>query len=159
MSRSWREVLGVVFSARMLVALLMGFVSGLPLLLTVTLLQAWMKTEGVDLGTIGLFAVLIARGLGAAKVIGVDVDPRHAELARQLGCDAVLQPVLPPKDRPHASDPALIDQVRALTGGIGVDVAMERAGFNSALNNAVKMTRRASNGTSPIATSTEALLY
>ena len=29
-----------------------------------------------------------------------------------------------------------------LTDGIGVDVAMEMAGFNSALNNAVKITRR-----------------
>jgi len=33
----------IVFSRRMIVALLMGFSSGLPLLLTVTLLQAWMK--------------------------------------------------------------------------------------------------------------------
>jgi PAT family beta-lactamase induction signal transducer AmpG len=46
------------FSARMLVATLMGFVSGLPLLLTGSVLQAWMKEEGVDLGTIGLFALV-----------------------------------------------------------------------------------------------------
>ena len=46
------------FSARMLVAALMGFVSGLPLLLTGSVLQAWMKEEGVDLGTIGLFALV-----------------------------------------------------------------------------------------------------
>jgi PAT family beta-lactamase induction signal transducer AmpG len=42
----------------MLVATLMGFVSGLPLLLTGSVLQAWMKDEGVDLGTIGLFALV-----------------------------------------------------------------------------------------------------
>ncbi len=47
-----------VFSARMLVALLMGFSSGLPLLLTGSVLQAWMTDEGVDLGTIGLFALV-----------------------------------------------------------------------------------------------------
>jgi MFS transporter, PAT family, beta-lactamase induction signal transducer AmpG len=46
------------FSGRMLVATLMGFVSGLPLLLTGSVLQAWMKEEGVDLGTIGLFALV-----------------------------------------------------------------------------------------------------
>lgn len=40
----------------MLVAALMGFASGLPLLLTGSVLQAWMKESGVDLGTIGLFA-------------------------------------------------------------------------------------------------------
>ena len=37
----------------MLVAFLMGFSSGLPLLLTLTVLQAWMKEEGVDLTVIG----------------------------------------------------------------------------------------------------------
>ena len=37
----------------MLVALVMGFSSGLPLLLTLTVLQAWMKEEGVDLALIG----------------------------------------------------------------------------------------------------------
>ena len=50
--------LGTVFSGRMLVALLMGFSSGLPLLLTGSVLQAWMTKEGVDLGTIGLFALV-----------------------------------------------------------------------------------------------------
>jgi PAT family beta-lactamase induction signal transducer AmpG len=47
-----------IFSGRMLVALLMGFSSGLPLLLTGSVLQAWMTDEGVDLGTIGLFALV-----------------------------------------------------------------------------------------------------
>lgn len=48
----------VVFSRRMLVALLMGFACGLPLLLTVSLLQAWMKEAGVDLSVIGLMALV-----------------------------------------------------------------------------------------------------
>lgn len=47
-----------VFSTRMLVAFSMGFASGLPLLLTVSLLQAWMKEEGVDLAVIGLMALV-----------------------------------------------------------------------------------------------------
>lgn len=96
----------------------------------------------VGCGTIGLFAILIARGMGARQVIGIETDPHHAALARQLGCDAVLTPGMPPADRPHASDPALRQQIRDLTGGVGVDVAMEMAGFNSSLNNAIKMTRR-----------------
>ena len=52
------QTLRTVFSARMLVALLMGFSSGLPLLLTGSVLQAWLTDEGVDLGTIGLFALV-----------------------------------------------------------------------------------------------------
>ncbi len=47
-----------VFSRRMVMALLMGFYSGLPLLLTGSLLQAWMREAGVDLATIGLFALV-----------------------------------------------------------------------------------------------------
>ena len=93
-------------------------------------------------GTIGLFAILIARGMGASKIIGVEPDPHHAELARRLGCDAVFSPSRPPADAPYRSDPALVEQVRALTDGIGVDVSMEMAGFNASLNNAIKMTRR-----------------
>jgi PAT family beta-lactamase induction signal transducer AmpG len=54
---SWRDTLGAIFSGRMLVALLMGFASGLPLLLTGSVLQAWLKRSGVDLGSIGLFAL------------------------------------------------------------------------------------------------------
>lgn len=42
----------------MLFACFMGFSSGLPLLLTGSVLQAWMTESGVDLGTIGLFALV-----------------------------------------------------------------------------------------------------
>ncbi|TES94411.1 MAG: AmpG family muropeptide MFS transporter, partial [Desulfobacteraceae bacterium] len=41
----------------MLVTLLMGFACGLPLLLTITVLQAWMKEEGVDLTMIGMMSL------------------------------------------------------------------------------------------------------
>ena len=43
---------------KMLVTLGMGFVSGVPLLLTITLLQAWLTDEGVSKSTIGLFALV-----------------------------------------------------------------------------------------------------
>lgn len=48
----------VIFSRRMFVSFLMGFACGLPLLLTATVLQAWMKEEGVDLTMIGLMALV-----------------------------------------------------------------------------------------------------
>lgn len=91
-------------------------------------------------GTIGLFAILIARGMGASRIIGVEVDPTRIEQAKQLGCDEVLVPQRMEKD--WASDPQLVSQVLKMTNGIGVDVAMEMVGLNSALNNAIKITRR-----------------
>jgi len=47
-----------LFSRRMLVALLMGFSSGLPLLLTLGVLQAWMREEGVDLTWVGMITLV-----------------------------------------------------------------------------------------------------
>ncbi len=51
-------ILKTIFSRRMIVAALMGFNCGLPLLLTSTVLQAWMKESGVDLEIIGLMALV-----------------------------------------------------------------------------------------------------
>ncbi len=48
----------VIFSGRMLMAFVMGFACGLPLLLTMGVLQAWMKEEGVDLTVIGLITLV-----------------------------------------------------------------------------------------------------
>jgi threonine 3-dehydrogenase len=93
-------------------------------------------------GTIGLFAVLIARGLGATKIIGVEVDPKHAQMARDLGCDLVLTPGAPNPLKPHASDPEIRAAIRDATDGVGVDVALEMAGFNSSMNNAIRSVRR-----------------
>lgn len=42
----------------MLVSFIMGFACGLPLLLTISVLQAWMKEKGVDLTVIGLMALV-----------------------------------------------------------------------------------------------------
>ena len=42
----------------MFVALAMGFACGLPLLLTITVLQAWMTEEGMDLAVIGAMALV-----------------------------------------------------------------------------------------------------
>ena len=53
------KTLGQVFTQRKMAAiLLLGFASGLPLWLTGRTLQAWMTVEGVDLSTIGLFALV-----------------------------------------------------------------------------------------------------
>jgi PAT family beta-lactamase induction signal transducer AmpG len=52
------RIASIVINRRMLVALVMGFSCGLPLLLTLSVLQAWMKESGVDLTTIGLMSLV-----------------------------------------------------------------------------------------------------
>ena len=43
---------------RLVVCVFLGFTSGLPLFILLNLLQAWLKTEGVSLRDIGLFALI-----------------------------------------------------------------------------------------------------
>ncbi|MBL0715897.1 MAG: AmpG family muropeptide MFS transporter [Desulfosarcina sp.] len=58
--RLWRraELLRTLCSRRMLVTFIMGFAAGLPLLLTIGVLQAWMTDAGVDLTIIGLMTLV-----------------------------------------------------------------------------------------------------
>lgn len=55
---SWRESLSVYLQPRVLIVLFLGFSSGLPLALSGSTLLVWMAEAGVDLGTIGLFALV-----------------------------------------------------------------------------------------------------
>ncbi len=52
-----QELLKQLFQKNMLVVFLMGFGSGVPLLLTSRTLQAWMTDVGVDLKTVGIFSL------------------------------------------------------------------------------------------------------
>src|SRR6266496_2989738 len=52
---TWREAL---LNRRMLICVFTGFSSGLPLYLLINLVPAWLRSEGVDLKAIGLFALI-----------------------------------------------------------------------------------------------------
>jgi PAT family beta-lactamase induction signal transducer AmpG len=56
--RSLRDAVSVYLDRRMLAILLMGFASGLPLLLTTSTLSYWLAKRGVDKTAIGLFALV-----------------------------------------------------------------------------------------------------
>jgi threonine 3-dehydrogenase len=100
------------------------------------------KTVGVfGTGTIGLFATMIAKPLGAARVIGIDPAADKRALALRAGADAVL-PVQAGGTPAHAADAQLVAAVQTATAGVGLDVALEMAGFNSSVNNAIQCTRR-----------------
>ncbi len=94
-------------------------------------------------GTIGLFVIMVARALGATRVIGIEPNERNQQMARQLGADEII-PVDLGRSAPHSwsADKQLVKDVRAACGGIGADVSMEMAGFNSSVNNAIQATRR-----------------
>ena len=55
---SWRDGWTVYLQPRVLIVMMLGFSSGLPLALSGSTLLVWMRESGVDLRTIGLFALV-----------------------------------------------------------------------------------------------------
>ena len=55
---SWRDAFAVYLQPRVLIVLLLGFSSGLPLALSGSTLRFWLRESHVDLETIGLFALV-----------------------------------------------------------------------------------------------------
>lgn len=55
---SFASTLAVYLRPRVLIVMFLGFSSGLPLALSGSTLLVWMRETGVDLGTIGLFALV-----------------------------------------------------------------------------------------------------
>ncbi len=82
------------------------------------------------LGPVGLMAVAGARLRGAGKIIAVDSDAKRCELAKFYGADITLDP---------RKDP--VARILELTGGLGVDSAIEALGGDETFQNAVAATR------------------
>jgi PAT family beta-lactamase induction signal transducer AmpG len=58
MSDTKPELRQALFNRRMLICVFTGFSSGLPLYLLINLLPAWLRSEGIDLRSIGMFALI-----------------------------------------------------------------------------------------------------
>lgn len=58
MTSSRSGTLKQIFSRRMLICIFTGFTSGLPLYFLINLIPAWLRSEHIDLKTIGLFALI-----------------------------------------------------------------------------------------------------
>ena len=86
---SLAETLGVYLRPRVLIVLFLGFSSGLPLALSGSTLLFWMSERGVDLGTIGLFALVglpyTVKFLWAPLVDALDVPVLSPRLGRRRG--------------------------------------------------------------------------
>ncbi len=83
------------------------------------------------LGPVGLMAIAGARLCGAGLVIGIDSVPKRQELARDFGADVIVD---------HAkTDP--VREILAMTGGEGVDSAIEALGADETFQNAVRVTK------------------
>ena len=83
------DALAVYFKPRVLIVLFLGFSAGLPLALSGSTLLVWMREAGVDLGTIGLFALVgtpyTIKFLWAPLVDALDVPVFAALFGRRRG--------------------------------------------------------------------------
>jgi S-(hydroxymethyl)glutathione dehydrogenase/alcohol dehydrogenase len=98
--------------------------------------RAGQSVAVIGLGGVGLAALQGARIAGADPIIAVDPALDKEELALRLGATHVLAP----------SD-GLAKEIRALTGGRGVDHAIECVGRSSTIRTAWSVTRRGGRAT------------
>ena len=86
----------------------------------------------IGCGPIGLFAVGIARSLGAWKVVAVEPNDYRRELAATMGADVLIDPA--------RTDP--VEAVLGLTKGSGAEVVLEMSGNARAIDQGTRMLAR-----------------
>jgi L-iditol 2-dehydrogenase len=86
----------------------------------------------IGAGPIGLLHLLVAKKMGAEKVIIIDLVDERLNFAKKLGADATIN-----SGRENA-----VERVKQLTGGYGVDVAIEAIGLPATWEQAMKLARK-----------------
>ena len=81
-------------------------------------------------GPVGLSATQFGRAMGA-RVIALDTIAERLELAKELGADAIVDP--------GSNDP--VAAIKELTGGRGVDIAIDCSGSEAGRLGAIRSTR------------------
>jgi propanol-preferring alcohol dehydrogenase len=82
-------------------------------------------------GGLGIHGVQIAKISGASLVIGVDAIDVALERAKKAGADEVI----------HSKKENPVEKIKELTGGIGVDLAVEFVGSKETIDQAVRSVR------------------
>jgi alcohol dehydrogenase len=82
-------------------------------------------------GPIGLCATAGAKLKGAGLIIAVESDPVRIRMARRMGADIVV----------NQNEVDVVTEIRKLTAGRGVDVAIEALGTQATFENALRVLR------------------
>lgn len=83
-------------------------------------------------GPAGLFTVAAAKALGAVKVLAIDINPHHLELARLMGADELLD----------GANPDLMARLESHGDGAGLDIAIDMSGNPQAIVTALRSLRK-----------------
>jgi len=82
-------------------------------------------------GAVGLCAVIAAKRMGAGRIISLSRNPDRQKLAREFGATDVV---------PERGE-AATDAIMAMTGGVGVDAALECVGTGESMKTAFSIAR------------------
>ena len=86
----------------------------------------------VGLGPVGLAALMLAKAMGAEKLIGIDIVEERMELAKKLGlADFFLK-----------AGPDNVEEIKKITGGHGVERAIDASGNEKGRLTAIQAARK-----------------
>jgi len=86
----------------------------------------------IGAGPIGLLHLLTAKRKGAGKIISIDLVEERLDFAKKLGADETV----------NAGKGDVVEKVRRLTGGYGVDIVVEAIGLPATWEQALKLVRK-----------------
>jgi S-(hydroxymethyl)mycothiol dehydrogenase len=104
-----------------------GVTTGVGSALNTARVRAGTTVAVLGCGGVGMGVIQGARLAGAGRIIAVDLSPAKLELARRFGATDAVDA--------SAGDP--VEQVRELTGGVGVDYAFDVVGLPETLRQAL----------------------
>jgi S-(hydroxymethyl)glutathione dehydrogenase/alcohol dehydrogenase len=108
-----------------------GFTTGFGAAVNTADVRPGATVAVIGAGGVGTAAILGAQVAGAARIIAIDPVPMKRESALRFGATDTIDP--------NDVDP--VEQVKALTGGRGVDDAFEAVGSHALELQALQMTR------------------
>jgi alcohol dehydrogenase len=85
----------------------------------------------VGAGPVGLAAIMTSSLYGPSRIVALDLDPNRREQAVSFGATHTVDP----------SEPDWVEQVKSLTDGLGVDVAIEAVGVPATFDACTKLVR------------------
>ena len=92
----------------------------------------WAGGCGLRAGPCRAFATIGARLLGAGRIIAVEARPERKALAMHFGADVTV-------DFTQRED---VEEIMEMTGGEGVDSAIEAFGFQKTFEACIRVTKR-----------------
>ncbi|MBC8041674.1 MAG: zinc-binding dehydrogenase [Opitutaceae bacterium] len=109
-----------------------GVATGVGAALFTAKMQPGDTAAVIGTGGVGLNIVQGARLAGASRIVAVDIDDGQLALARTFGAT----------DTVNARDPDLVEKVRAVSGGRGLDFVFEVVGLPALMRTGVDMLAR-----------------